>query len=169
MTKFMAAIFENREKAERAGHAIRDLEREGSLLVHGLAVVERDAAGQLEIVEKPSGLSGQAVSVILSELSSAVSKLPTPGLGLLEDLGSWKDLVDFGVTPDFIQKLASGLVPGKATVIAEIEEDWITPLDSCIEEMGGFIMRTWRADFEAEQLAKEGRPRSDRPAKAQYS
>jgi hypothetical protein len=66
MTKFMAAIFENREKAKQAGHAIRSLEREGSLLVHGLAIIERDAAGQLEVVEKPSDLSGQTISVLLS-------------------------------------------------------------------------------------------------------
>jgi uncharacterized membrane protein len=90
-------------------------------------------------------------------------------LGLLEDLGSWKDLVDFGVMPNFIQKLASELVPGRATVLAEIEEDWITPLDSCIEGMGGVIMRTWRADFEAEQLAEKGRPLSESAAKAKNS
>ena len=169
MTKFMAAIFENRKSAEQARNAIRSLEREGSLSVHGLAVIERDAVGQLQIVETPSGLLGQGVSVLLSELNSAVFRPPAPALGFLEDLGSWEDLVDFGVTPNFIQKLASELIPGKAAVLAEIEEDWITPLDSCIEGMGGVIMRTWRADFEAEQLAKKGRAPSDSAAKAKNS
>jgi uncharacterized membrane protein len=166
MTKFMAAIFENRESAGQARNAIRSLEREGSLSVRGLAVIERDAAGQLEIVEMPGGVSGQTVSALLSELRSAISRLPAPALGLLEDLGSWKDLVDFGVTPNFIQKLAFALIPGKAAVLAEIEEGWVIPLDTCIEGMGGVIMRTWRADFEAEQLAKKGRAPIESAAKA---
>jgi uncharacterized membrane protein len=63
--------------------------------------------------------------------------------------------VDFGVTPNFIEGLAIALLPGKAAVIAEIEEDWITPLDQRIEAIGGHIMRTWRSELEADPQFRE--------------
>ena len=45
------------------------------------------------------------------------------------------------------------ILPGKAAVIAEIEEDWITPLDLRVEEIGGRIMRTWRSESEVAERA----------------
>ena len=152
ITKFMAAIFEDYERVEQGEQAVLSLKREGTLSVFGMAVVARGAAG-LSMMEAPNGPSTEALTELLSELSAAVSALPGQPLGLMTDLGSWGDLVDFGVTKNFIQTLANALLPGKAAVIAEIEEDWITPLDLRVEEIGGRIMRTWRSEFEVAERA----------------
>ena len=148
ITKFMAEIFEDYERAEQGERAVLSLKREGTLSVLGIAVVARDPAGQLSMIEAPNGPSTEALTELLSKLSAAVSALPGQALGLMTNLGSWGDLVDFGVTQNFIQTLANALLPGKAAVIAEIEEDWITPLDLRVEEIGGRIMRTWRSESE---------------------
>ena len=150
LTKFIAAIFEDDARAEQGELAVLSLKRDGILSVCGIALVSRSPAGPLSMVEAPDGPSTEALRALLSELSMAVSALPSGGFGLLTGLGSWGDLVDFGVTPNFIQTVANALLPGKAAVIAEIEEDWITPLDKRMEEIGGLIMRTWRTDYEAE-------------------
>jgi uncharacterized membrane protein len=155
ITKFMAAIFEDDERAAQGERAVLSLKREGTLSVCGIAVVARGPAGQLSMIVAPNGPSTEALTALLSKLSAAVSALPRQALGLLTNLESWGDLVDFGVTPNFIQGLATALLPGKAAVIAEIEEDWITPLDQRIEAIGGHIMRTWRSELEAESRFAE--------------
>jgi len=155
ITKFMAAIFEDDERAAQGERAVLSLKREGTLSVCGIAVVARGPAGQLSMIEAPNGPSTEALTALLSKLSAAVSALPRQALGLLTNLESWGDLVDFGVTPNFIEGLAIALLPGKAAVIAEIEEDWITPLDQRIEAIGGHIMRTWRSELEADPQFRE--------------
>jgi hypothetical protein len=59
------------------------------------------------------------------------------------------------VGEDFLENVATELAPGKAAVIAEIGEDWTTPLDTRMETFGGTVLRTWRADFEDDQIENE--------------
>ena len=70
-------------------------------------------------------------------------------------IGSVFDMANYGVSADFVAKVSSELSSGKSAVIAEIAEDWTTPLDTRMEPLGGTVLRTWRADFEDEQIAKE--------------
>ena len=39
--------------------------------------------------------------------------------------------------------------------IAEIDEDWVTPLNTRMEAIGGSVVREWRSDFEEAEIAKE--------------
>jgi uncharacterized membrane protein len=166
MTKFVAAIFQNPETAEQTKRLMLCLASEEALSIHGLAIITRDAVGKLTIIEALRGIaSDEGVCLLLTALSAVIAEAPAPALGLLTDLGSWGDLVDFGVTPNFIQKLAGELNPGKAAVLAEIDEDWTTLLDTGVENLGGIIIRTWRSEFEAEQLPKSSQPHGAAKAK----
>jgi uncharacterized membrane protein len=169
MSKFIAAIFENREKAEEGKRVLLRLDHDRAISVYGFCVVSRDLAGNLTVLEPASQGSATGIHELVSELAHVTARLPARAAGLIADLGSWEDLVDFGVTPDFVQKIVSNLDPGKAAILAEIEEAWITPLDTGVEEIGGTIIRTWRSDFEAELAARQGRQQPDRAAKAKHS
>ena len=70
-------------------------------------------------------------------------------------LGSISDLFNIGVSTDFLDKVSRDLAPGKAAVIAEVDEDWVTPLNSRMEAIGGSVVREWRSDFEETEIAKE--------------
>ena len=50
------------------------------------------------------------------------------------------------------------LTPGKSAIVAEIEEDWVTPLDSRMEAAGGVVLRSWR-DLEDERIRREAERR----------
>jgi uncharacterized membrane protein len=168
MSKFVAAIFEDQEQARQGKHVLLSLDRDRTISVYSFSLVARDVTGRLTVIEPAAPGLGDAIPALISELANLVNGLPS-AVGLLTDLGSWEDLIDFGVTPDFLQKIAAKLGPGKAAVLAEIEEDWITPLDTRIEGMGGVVLRTWRSDFEAEQFAKEARPSPNGAAKGRWS
>jgi HD-like signal output (HDOD) protein len=70
-------------------------------------------------------------------------------------LGSISDLLNIGVGTDFLDKVSRELAPGKAAVIAEVDEDWVTPLNTRMEAIGGTVLREWRSDFEEAEIAKE--------------
>jgi len=70
-------------------------------------------------------------------------------------IGSLFDLANYGVSADFVAKVSSELTTGKSAIVAEIVEGWTTPLDTRMEALGGTVLRTWRADFEDEQIARE--------------
>jgi len=153
--KLVAAIFDSREKAEEGESALLGFTREGEFEVHSLARVSRSQFGALEVDEAPAdGPVGERLRALISDLRAAATELPAPAFGLVTDLGSWGDLAGFGSTPDFVQTIARELRPGRAAVLAEIEEDWITPLDTRLEELGGLVIRTWCTDFDEERTGE---------------
>ena len=80
-TKFMAAIFEDYERAAQGEQAILSLEREGTLSIWGIAIVERGPAGKLLVIEAPNGPSTEARAPLLSKLSAALSAFPARLMG----------------------------------------------------------------------------------------
>ncbi len=170
MTKFIAAIFEDRAKAEEGKSILLSLDRDRTISIGGLSIIAREPTGALTVLEPAAqDHSGDAVRGLVSQLDDLIGRRPLAPVGLLTDLGSWGDLVDFGVTPNFVEKIAAELSAGKVALLGEIEEDWITPLDTRLETIGCVLIRTWRSDFEAEQRIKNdgakgqaGAPKAER-------
>jgi hypothetical protein len=67
--------------------------------------------------------------------------------------GSAFDLTDVQVGSDFIDDVQRVLSPKKVALIAEIEEDWTTPVDTRMEAIGGTVFR--RALSEVRQTTNE--------------
>lgn len=158
MSRFIVVVFADEAKAYQGTRALKELHAEGSLSVYGMAVVSKDAAGKFAIKEAADeGPLGTAVGALTGGL---VGLLAGP-IGLITGaiggtvIGSLVDILNYGVSADFIGKVSSELAPGKCAVIAEVAEIWTTPLDTRMEAVGGTVLRTWRADFEDEQIAKE--------------
>jgi uncharacterized membrane protein len=56
-------------------------------------------------------------------------------------VGALSDLENVRVGTDFVEDAAKELAPGKAALVAEIEEDEIRRLDMRMEELGGHVLR----------------------------
>ena len=56
-------------------------------------------------------------------------------------IGGYFDFNNVRVGGDFIEDASRELVPGKAALVAEIEEEEITPLDIRMEDLGGHVLR----------------------------
>jgi paraquat-inducible protein B len=80
-------------------------------------------------------------------------------------VGALSDIYNSGVSVDFVNSVSEKLTPGKTAVIAEVAEDWVTPLDTRMEAIGGIVMREWRSDFEDEQIEREVNARKAELAK----
>jgi hypothetical protein len=51
------------------------------------------------------------------------------------------DVSNAGIGEDFIDDVSKVLLPNRVAVIAEIDEDWTTPVDTRMEAIGGTVFR----------------------------
>lgn len=56
---------------------------------------------------------------------------------------------------DFLSDVAMVLIPGKYAVLADVEEEWVTPLDRRMEDLGGVVFRTVKTHIEEERRARD--------------
>lgn len=159
MSKFVVILFPDEAQAYQGTRALNDLHAEGSLTLYGMAVVAKDAEGNFGVKEAAdTGPLGTAVGALVGGLVGLLGGPAGVIVGVTGGtlLGSVTDLYNYGVSEDFIWKVSKNMLePGKTAVVAEIAETWTTPLDVRMEALGGTVLRTWRADFEHEQIANE--------------
>ena len=122
-----------------------------------MAVITKDSGGKLSVKERPDELAGTAVGSLVGALVGILGGPAGVIVGMTAGmlLGSISDLLNIGVGTDFLDKVSRDLAPGKAAVIAEIDEDWVTPLNTRMEAIGASVEREWRSDFEEVQIEKE--------------
>ena len=158
MSKFVVIVFSNEAQAYQGTRALKDLHAEGSLTLYGIATIAKDATGKLSLKDAAdAGPLGTAVGALagglLGVLGGPVGALAGMASGTL--IGSMVDIVNYGVGADFVSKVSDEMGPGTTAIIAEIAEGWTTPLDARMDALGGTVLRTWCADFEDEQIARE--------------
>ena len=158
MSKFVVVVFPDEAKAYQATRALKELHAEGGLTLYGTAVITKDANGRFAVKEAADvGPLGTAVGALVGGLVGVVGGPVVALAGVTGGalIGGLMDMFNYGVSEDFVGKVSNELGRGKTAVVAEIVEDWTTPLDTRMEALGGMVLRTWRADFEDEQIANE--------------
>lgn len=130
-----------------------------------MAVITKDSGGKLSVKEAPDELAGTAIGSLVGAMVGALGGPAGVIVGMTVGilLGSSCDLLNIGVGTDFLDKVSRELAPGKAAVIAEVDEDWVTPLNTRMEAIGGTVLREWRSDFEEAGIAKETAARKMHP------
>lgn len=158
MSKFVIIVFPNEAQAYQGTRALKELHGEGSLTIYGMSVVVKDAAGKLAIKDAADeGPLGTAVGALVGGLVGIIAGPAGMFAGSLGGtlIGSVFDIANYGISADFVAKVSNELSSGKSAVVTEIAETWTTPLDTRMEALSGTVLRTWRADFEDEQIAQE--------------
>lgn len=163
MEKMLAILFDEESKAYQASRALKQLDGDGSIVVYAERVIEKDPDGTIALkqvdFEFPiHSVSGTAIGAVIGLLvrgplgmvGGAVVGSMTGGLA-----GSIHDFYRAEVSAEFLDEVSTALKPGKFAVIADVDEDWITPVDTEMEALGASVMRTAKQSFEAEQRAKE--------------
>jgi uncharacterized membrane protein len=158
MEKMLVVVFENETKAFEGTRTLAALDFEGSIAVHAEAVIQKNQDGTVSIKQAEDEfpvrtVSGTAIGSLIGLLGGPV------GLGIGAAIGATTgviaDVYTAGVDDDFLADVAATLTPGKIAVVADVSEEWVTPVDTRMEAIGGVVFRTARQDFEAEQRAKE--------------
>jgi uncharacterized membrane protein len=158
MSKFVVVVFPTEAKAYEGLRALRSLHAEGSLSVYAEAVLTKDAEGKVSVQHKAGPV--ERGMVLGSLIGALVGLLSGPGVALVAlgggaVAGGLYDVLQWGDATDFLDAVSWELMPGRSAVIAEVAEEWVTPLDSRMEALGGVVLRRQPTDLEAERIEKQ--------------
>ncbi len=158
MDKMLVVVFDSELKAYDGSKALQELQDEGSISLYAKAVIARDASGKVAVKQQGDmGPVGTAVGLFTGSL---IGLFGGPvGLALGASVGTYGgmlyDLAQLGIGEDFIGEVEKTLQPGEAAVVAEVWEEWMTPVDDRMEALGGVVLRRTRDDVVGAQMERD--------------
>jgi uncharacterized membrane protein len=156
MERMLVVVFDNEASAYAGKSALQQLEQEGTIDIYAGAVVSKDAIGSTSVKQYDD--FGPAGTLIGTSLGSLIGLLGGPAglaIGAASGfaLGGIFDLDNVRVGDDFLDEVSKSLTPRKVAVVAEIDEEWTTPVDTRMESIGGTVYR--RAMWEVREMVEE--------------
>ena len=144
MDRMVVVVFDNEPKAYEGKKALLQLDGEGSISVYGYSVVAKAADGT--VTTRQGDDAGPLGTLLGTSLGSLIGLLGGPtgmAIGAAAGMvgGSAADLDNARIGSDFVDDVNKVLTPNKVALVAEIEEDWTTPVDSSMEAIGGKVYR----------------------------
>jgi uncharacterized membrane protein len=181
----LVVVFDNETKAYEGKKALLQLDGEGSLSVYAYAVLAKHADGTATV--KQGDDSGPVGTLLGTSFGSLIGLLGGPvglAIGAVSGLavGGAADLNNARIGEDFIDDVTKTLLPNRVAVVAEIDEDWTTPVDTRMEAIGGSVFRRTLSDVKqtiheenvdamkadlAQMKAEHAKAHADRKAKLQ--
>jgi uncharacterized membrane protein len=185
MDRMLVVVFDTETKAYEGKKTLLQLDDEGSIAVYAYAVVAKNADGTTTVRQSdepgPLGtLLGTSLGSLIGLLGGPIGLAIGAGVGLIA--GSAADLNNARVGGDFVDDVTKVLLPNKFAVVAEIQEDWTTPVDTRMEAIGGTVFRRALSDVKhtvddeettamkadlAQMKAEQAKAHADRKAKLQ--
>jgi uncharacterized membrane protein len=158
MERMLVVVFNDEAKTYEGSHALKELDSEGSIAIHAQSIIKKNADGTVTVEQSEDDFPIRTVGG--TAIGSLIGLLGGPaglGVGAVAGFlaGSIGDLHVAGVEAEFVDEVATALLPGKCAVIAEISEEWVTPVDTRMEALGGIVFRTARKTVEHDQRAQD--------------
>jgi uncharacterized membrane protein len=150
LNKLLVALFDTETAADAGLNALRALHAAGDITLYATGVLMRDTKGVLSVKKAmdngPSGaITGLAVGSLIGLLGGPVGVAIGAATGTVA--GAVRDYWVAGVGLDFIEVATLQLQPGKVALVAEIEEEWVIPVDAALEAAGGQVFRRTRTEL----------------------
>ncbi len=158
MNRIVVAIFNTEHAACEGQRALKDLHERGEITVYATAVVANEPSGMVRVHQAPDGgPAGQALSVLALGLTGVPAGPMRIGAEpAARSLAVYVvALARAGIDVDFVEEAAEALTPGKAALLAEIQETWVTPVNLRLGSLGGLVFRRRRAPVAEDLLARE--------------
>ena len=155
MNKLLVAVFDTETAADAGLKALRGLHEAGDITLYASGLLTRDMSGQVT-VRKPldaspvGAASGLAVGALIGLLAGPAGAVVGAVAGTMA--GAMRDFWVAGVGLDFIEEAQSHLQPGKTALVAEVEEEWVIPVDDAVAVLGGRVFRRSRSELAEAQL-----------------
>lgn len=156
--KILVSVFDSERMAFEGLTALKDLHRDGDITVYASTVIAKDPSGTISVRQAADrGPVGTLVGMVTGGL---VGLLGGPvGVAVGAYVGGFGglmyDLFKTGVSMDFVDEVSASLTPGKAAVIADIDETWVTPIDTRLGALGGTTFRRYPGEVIDAELVRE--------------
>lgn len=158
MNRMLVAVFNTEAQAAEGLSALEELDDAGDITLYGTAVLVKDASGRVStkqsMDEGPLGTAvGTFAGSMIGLLGGPVGLAVGTSAGMLA--GLVYDLDKSGIDMQFADDVSRVLLPGKAAVLADVEESWTAPVDNRLGKLGGMVFRRLRHEVVEDQLARE--------------
>jgi len=158
MEKMLVVVFDDESKAYEGSRALNQLDSEESITIHAETVVTKNKDGTVTVKQAEGDfpirtISGTAIGSLIGLLGGPAGLAVGALTGTMA--GNLADLFVAGVDSDFLSDVSNALTPGKYAIVADISEEWVTPVDTRMEGLNGVVFRTPRKSFEDAQRASD--------------
>ncbi|NPV07689.1 MAG: DUF1269 domain-containing protein [Anaerolineae bacterium] len=158
MNKMLVAVFGSESAAYEGLSALKDLHKSGDITLYATAVIAKDYSGAVSVKqaadEGPVGTAlGMLTGSLIGLLAGPVGVAVGASVGALS--GAAVDLGRSGVGLDMVDEVSAALLPGMVAVLAEVDETWMSPVDTRLGALGGLVFRRLRSEVVEDQLARE--------------
>jgi uncharacterized membrane protein len=157
MDNYVAMVVDDDTRAYELLHALWKLDSGGDITVHGAAVIRRDKNGYVDVATKDTnpGLRtaiGVGIGALLGALAGplgAAAGAAAAAAGTGAAIGAASGGV-VGLTADIVKATEQdeagyearfALPRGKSAVVAEVTEQWMTPIDTLAGNYGAKVFR----------------------------
>jgi uncharacterized membrane protein len=158
MEEMLVVVFDKEPKAYEGSRALHQLDTEGSITIHAESVIKKDGNGKVSALREDGDfpvrtVGGTAIGSLIGVLGGPVGL----GIGALAGAfaGMMGDLYAAGVNTDFLSDVSAALTPGKCAVVADVSEEWVTPVDTRREAVGGVVFRSLKSAIEDDLRARD--------------
>ena len=185
MDRMLVVVFNTEVQVYQGRQALLQLDNDGNISVYAYAVLAKKADGTATV--KQGDDAGPIGTLMGTSFGSLIGLLGGPagvaiGAATGVAAGAAVDLNNARIGDDFIDDVTKVLTPNKFALVAEIEEDWTTPVDTRMEAIGGTVFRRALSDVKhtihdedvaamkadlAQMKAEHAKSRADRKAKLQ--
>lgn len=185
MDRMLVVVFDDETKAYEGKKALMQLDAEGSISVYANTVVTKNANGTVTVKDKDNyGPLGTLLGTTFGALIGLLGGPVGFGIGLATGavVGGSVDLDNARIGKDFVEDVNKELTPNKFALVAEVEENWTTPVDTTMQAIGGTVFRRALSDVKhtlhdehvaamqadmAQMKAEQAQASADRKAKMQ--
>jgi uncharacterized membrane protein len=151
MDRMLVVVFDNESQAYEGQKALLDLDAEGSISAFAWCVLKKNADGTATIKQAvdpgPLGaFAGTSFGALIGALGGPVGMAVGAAAGAISGAATDTYYSNARVGHDFIEDVTKRLQPNRAAIVAEVEEEWTTPVDTSMEAIGGTVFRRALSD-----------------------
>ena len=144
MDRMIVVVFDSENQAYEGKKALQQLVDEGSIGLYAYAVLAKQPDGTATI--KQGDNAGPLATLVGTSFGSLIGLLGGPagmavGAAAGMSAGAGMDFANLGIGEDYLDDVTKVLKPNKFALVAEVEEDWVAPVDSRMEAIGGTVYR----------------------------
>jgi uncharacterized membrane protein len=158
MERMLVAVFGDEAKARESAWALQAMADNSEIALHTVQIFTRNQDGVVASAEVynalPEGtMGGTAVGSLLGLLGGPVGLAIGAGSGLL--VGATADYAKRRVTTDFAQQVAHELRPGRAAIVAEVDEEETEAVNERMQALGATVLRRDLSDLADQEYEHE--------------
>jgi uncharacterized membrane protein len=158
VNKILISVFDTEQAAFEGVTALKELHQSGDITMYASAVIAKDAEGRVDVRQAADrGPIGTLVGVVTGSLVGLLGGPVGVAIGAYVGGtgGVLYDLFTAGFDTDVVDDVSAALIPGKAAIVADIDEYWVTPVETRLGELGAITFRQLPGEVLDEQLTRE--------------